>query len=362
MSGVTRILWYNWKDIKHPEAGGAEVFTHEVAKRLALRGYSVTLFTSSFPGAHNEDVIDGVRILRNGSRNSVHGLGRKFYEEHPSGFDIVVDEINTKPFMTPLFVKKPKIALIHQLAREYWLSEVPFPANLLGYYYLENHWLRRYANVPTVTVSASTRRDLESLGFSSIFMVPEGLTYQVLSETPLKNGVPTVMYLGRLTKAKRVEHLLKAFARVRRSRSDARLWVVGDGYLHERLKKRLGDGVLLFGKLPKSDVSELLREAWVLVYPSVREGFGLAIIEANAHGTPAIGYDVAGVRDAIQNGDTGILVQNGEIAQLANAISSVLEDESLRLRLSRNALAYSRNFSWDKSADEFEKVLNLIHG
>ena len=360
MSDGVRILWYNWKDIKHPDAGGAEVFTHEVAKRLVLRGYSVTLFTSSFEGAHSEDVIDGVRILREGSRNTVHGFGREFYERRANDFDLVIDEINTKPFMTPSFVKKPKIAFIHQLAREYWLSEVPFPANLVGYYYLEKHWLREYVNVPTITVSASTRKDLESLGFSRIFVVPEGLSYQPLDEEPLKDGAPTVMYLGRLTKAKRVEHLLEAFATVRKSHPDVRLCVVGDGYLYEGLKKRVGDGVVLYGRLPSSDVSELLKEAWVLVYPSVREGFGLAIVEANAHGTPAIGYDVPGVRDAIQDGETGILVRNGDIEQLANAISSVLEDESLRLRLSRNALAYSREFSWDKSADEFERTLNLV--
>ena len=357
MSEPVRVLWYNWKDIKHPEAGGAEVFTHEVAKRLVLRGYAVTLFTSSFEGARKEDEDDGVRIIREGSRSSVFRRAREFYELHESEFDIVIDEINTRPFMTPLFVKKPKIALIHQLAREYWLSEVPFPVNLVGYYYLEKRWLSKYTDLPTITVSRSTKEDLESMGFRRIFIVPEGLSYQPLEEIPAKGGVPIILYLGRLTKAKRVKHLLKAYMTVAKSHPQARLQIVGDGYLYGSLRRMGGDGVRVYGRLSGSEISRLLREAWVLVYPSVREGFGLAILEANAHATPAIGYDVPGVRDAIQQGATGIIVPDGNIGQLAAAISRLLGDLELRLKLSKNALMYSRGFNWDKTADEFEKVL-----
>src|SRR5687767_13663351 len=110
-----RILWYNWRDINNPDAGGAEVFTHEVCKRLVKHDgiESITIFTSSFEGAPAEEVVDGVKIIRKGNRYSVYKEARRYYGRNKDQFDIVIDEINTKPFDTPSFVKdKPIIALI----------------------------------------------------------------------------------------------------------------------------------------------------------------------------------------------------------------------------------------------------------
>jgi glycosyltransferase involved in cell wall biosynthesis len=126
------------------------------------------------------------------------------------------------------------------------------------------------------------------------------------------------------------------------------------------MKANAGKDISLLGKVSKNDVSDILKSAWVLVFPSVREGFGLSIIEANAHATPAVGYDVAGVRDAIQDGLTGILVPDNDVVKFATAICSILGDASLRQRLSRNALEYSKEFSWDETASKFEAVLNSV--
>ena len=263
MTGNVRILWFNWKDVKNPEAGGAEVFTHEIARRLVTRGQVVTLFTSLFDGAQRKDLLDGVNIVRQGSRTSVQGLGRRFYQDHKEEFDIVVDEVNTKPFMTPSYVKKPKIAVIHQLAREYWLYEVPFPPSFVGYYFLERYWLRKYLDTPTITVSQSTRKDLEAIGFKHVSMVSEGLSYAPVDDYPAKDEKPTIMYLGRLTKAKGIDDLVRAFAIVEGSHPEARLLIVGDGYLFEKLKGKIGKSVSLCGRLPKTEVSRLLKGAWV---------------------------------------------------------------------------------------------------
>lgn len=358
MNRKVRILWYNWKDIKNPEAGGAEVFTHEVAKRLVADGYVVTLFTSFFEGSQKEASLDGISIIRQGTRTSVQRFGRTFYEAHKNDFDIVIDEVNTKPFMTPSFVKKPKIALIHQLAREYWLYEVPFPANLLGYLFLERYWLGKYVDIPTITVSKSTEGDLRGLGFKRTFVVPEGLSIPELDNPPDKESSPVVVYLGRLTRAKRPSHLLKAFRLIVEKHPDASLWFVGDGYLRKSLQRQAPRQVVFFGRVPTRKVWELLERAWVLVYPSVREGFGLSIIEANAYATPAIGYDVPGVRDAIIDGRTGILVPNGNIPALSTSLTRILENKELRLALSEEALEHSKEFSWDKTAVAFKRIID----
>ena len=159
-----KILWLNWRCWLNPAMGGAEVFTREVASRWVKYGHDVTLFTSEFTGCKKEELSEGVKIVRSGGHLSVYGKAKSFYKKANKicSFDVVIDEINTRPFFAPNFVhKKTKVvALIHQLAREYWFYETPFPFSYLGYYYLENKWLRQYVQVPTVTVSESTRFDL----------------------------------------------------------------------------------------------------------------------------------------------------------------------------------------------------------
>jgi len=181
------ILWFNWRDIKNPEAGGAEIYTHEIAKRLAEKGYSITLFTAKFRGCKKEETIDGVRVIRDGGKYTVYQKAKEFYRKDGSKFDIVVDEINTRPFLTPKFVDNDKIvALIHQLAREFWFYETPLPINLIGYYILEKRWLKNYVNIPTITVSNSTKEDLENLGFKKIFIVHNGLNVKPVDKIPEK--------------------------------------------------------------------------------------------------------------------------------------------------------------------------------
>ena len=141
--------------------GGAEVFTYEVAKRWVASGHQVSLFTSKFPGCKDEEIVDGIRIVRAGGRFTVYRQARRYYSKRfkKEGFDVIIDEINTQPFFAPKFAKNGEkvVALIHQLAREFWFYETPFPVSYIGYHFLENRWLKQYVNVSTVTVSESTR-------------------------------------------------------------------------------------------------------------------------------------------------------------------------------------------------------------
>jgi glycosyltransferase involved in cell wall biosynthesis len=245
------------------------------------------------------------------------------------------------------------VALIHQLAREYWFYETPFPVNYLGYYFLENRWLRNYVDVPTVTISESTRKDLLAIGFRSVKTVSEGLNFEPLDKPPQKSEVPVIVYSGRFRRAKRPDHVIRAFVRVRERFPDAELWMIGKGPFEDNLKSISPEGVKFQSDLTNVERRELVGRAWVLVNPSVREGFGLNVIEANAVGTPCVGYDVPGLRDSIADQNTGLLARAGDIQDLAAKIVRVLEDETLRRHLGDNALEYSRQFTWDKCAQEF---------
>jgi glycosyltransferase involved in cell wall biosynthesis len=341
--------------------GGAEVFTREVAKRWAEGGHEVTLFTSEFPGCRCEEVLDGVRVVRAGGRFGVYWKARKFYSRvfSKEGYDVVVDEINTRPFFAPKFVKNEEkvVALIHQLAKEYWFYETPFPMSHLGYYFLEDRWLRQYRDVPTVTVSESTKRDLVGLGFRNVFVVSEGLGFRPLRRVPEKEKYPVVAYVGRLKRAKRPDHAVRAFKVVKEKVPDAELWVLGDGPFRKDLDGMAGDGVRFFSGLSDEERRKRVGRSWVLVNPSVREGWGLNVLEANALGTPCVAYDVAGLRDSVKNGDTGLLAEAGNLENLADKVVRILDDGSVREELCKNAVRYSSRFRWDDTAEQFLNVL-----
>jgi len=341
--------------------GGAEVFTHEVAKRWVEAGHEVTLFTSEFPNCGHDEILDGVRVVRSGGKYSVYRRAKEYYKRcfSKENFDLIIDEINTRPFFALKFAKNGEkvVALIHQLAREYWFYETFFPINYIGYYFLEDRWLRNYVEVPTVTVSESTRKDLFDLGFKHVSVVEEGLNFKPLTEFPEKESFPAVVYAGRLKRAKRPDHAVKAFRIVKEKIPNAELWVLGDGPLGNRLERMAGKGVRFFGWLPNAERRGLIEKSAGLVNPSVREGWGLNVVEANALGVPCVAYDVAGLRDSVKDGVTGLLVENGDVEALAEALIRVLQDDGLRRRLGENALKYAKQFSWDKTAEEFMKVL-----
>jgi glycosyltransferase involved in cell wall biosynthesis len=360
MKGL-KILWFNWRCWLNPAMGGAEIFTREISTRLVKEGNEVTLFTAAFSGSKQEELLDGVKIVRSGSRFSVYSQAKKFYAKHfgNEGFDVVIDEINTIPFFAPRFVKNGEkvFALIHQLAREYWFYEVPFPISHLGYHFLEDRWLRQYVGIPTITVSESTRSDLNALGFRHVFIVPEGLDFRPLDYLPEKNCKPTIIFSGRLKHAKRPDHAIKAFEVVKKKIPEAELWVLGDGPFRSELQHLADDSVKFFGSLDSFERRELVKKSWVLVNPGIREGWGLNIVEANALGVPCVAYSVPGLKDSVQDGSTGLLVKSGDIQALAETLLNVLNNSVLRRELSENALNYSRVFSWDKSADNFMRKI-----
>jgi glycosyltransferase involved in cell wall biosynthesis len=296
-----RILILNWKDLAHPAAGGAEVLTEEVARSLVTKGHAVKLFAAAVAGRPERETVDGVEIVRRGSRLGVYRAARRFWSEEGAGrFDVVVDEINTRPFLTPRWIHDtPVVALIHQLAREIWFDETPFPLSALGRYVLEPWWLRAYRHVPALTVSRSSAQSLEHYhGWRDVTVIREGYNPQPMPSVE-RETAPTVVFLGRLVAMKRPEDAIEAFRLLRRQFSSAQLWVIGDGPRLPGLRKDAPAGVEFLGRLSRSVVLDRLARAHVLVATSVREGWGLSVSEAAACGTPAIGYSVPGLVDSI---------------------------------------------------------------
>ncbi len=342
-----RILVFNWRDITHPAHGGAEVYTHEVLRRLVTDGHVVTLFSARSAGQSQSESIDGINHVRAGSRFGVYRAARNWYAQVGSGqeHDVVIDQINTRPFNCQAWVQDtPVVGFAHQIAKEVWFAEFPLPAALLGRYVLEPRWLRQLRHLPTLTVSNSSRQSLLDAGLQRVVVVPEGV--DVPKAQPMtKAQSPTAIFVGRLAANKRPDHAVEAVLLARRVIPNLQIWVVGDGPLASRLSGL--DGVTLFGRVSHQEKQSLMAKAHVLVATSVREGWGLVVDEAAAVGTPAIGYDVAGLRDSI-GASGGWLVEARPEAmaqQLVEVMPSLVGAKAQSIK--------GGAVSWDDVADEF---------
>lgn len=356
-----RVLWFSWRDINHPEAGGAEVFTYEVMQKLIKRGYSFTLFTSGYQDAPLNDNINGIHVIRRGGRYTVYGKAKKYYAKNKSNFDLVVDEMNVKPFSTPKFVNElPVLGFVHQVSRGGLFYEIPFPVNYITYYYLIKRWLSNYRNTPTITVSESQKRILREFGVQEIYLVPEGLSVAPLVNVPKKETKPTVAFIGRLRGYKLPDHALRAFALIKKELPDARMFVIGDGYMRPKLERMNVKDVTFYGKVDNQTKYTLLSKVHLVLVPSVEEGWGLVVTESNAMGTPTVAYNVSGLRDSVKDGQTGILVNSNSPEGLAAAALKLLKDEESLAKLSENALSYSKQFSWNRTADAFDIILKTV--
>lgn len=295
-----RVLIYNWKDLSHPAAGGAEVYTEGFARELVKSGHMVTLFVSAVEGQPSDEVVHGVRIIRRGGRLGVYREARRFWRREGNGqFDVIIDEVNTRPFLTPRYVRgTPIVALIHQLAKEVWRYEVPVPIGLAGRYLFEPKWLRAYHSIPVMTVSPSSAASFVPYGIPHAMPLPIGSAPIKVPDVS-KEQLPTIVFVARLVESKRPHHVVQAFNELLRVIPEAQLWLIGDGPYRSKLQALAGPNVHLLGRVPTSEREDRMARANVLVATSVREGWGLTVSEAAAMGTPSIGYRAPGLVDSI---------------------------------------------------------------
>lgn len=320
-----RILLCNWKDLSHPAAGGAEVFVDAIARRWADWGHDVVLFCARASGQSDEAAAGAVRVRRAGSRFTVYREARHFYHSlGPNRFDVVVDVVNTRPFLTPRYVgPEPVVALIFQVAREIWSYEAPPGLSALGRHWLEPRWLRAYRSVPTLTISESSRDSLEAYGLREVAIVPVGLELPDLRRRPARERVPTAVFLGRLTANKRPDDALRAFRSALPAIGEGQMWVIGTGPMEAALRREFAsERVRFFGRVPQGEKLDLLGRAHALLVTSVREGWGLVVTEAAATGTPSIGYDVPGLRDSLRASNGRAVVPT--VDAMASAITELL--------------------------------------
>lgn len=358
-----RIAVLNWRDTANPEGGGSEVYIEQIARRLANRGHHVTLVCAAFDGAPALEVRDGLRIIRRGSKLTVYTEARRLLKSGALGpVDIVVDTQNGIPFLSPWAVDLPVVVLVHHVHREQW-PVVYDPVRARTGWWIESRLAPRvYRGCRYVAVSRATRDELVGLGVESsrIEIIRNGT--DPVSSTSAPSPSPRILVLGRLVPHKRVEHVLEAAAVLRHALPDLSVSIVGDGWwstaLHETAE-RLGvaDIVEFHGHLSEQDKADQIAQAWVLALPSLKEGWGLVVVEAASAGVPAVAYrEAGGVQESILDGVTGMLVDGG-VENFTDALAALLHDDAGRQRMGSAAREYAAGFSWDEAAAAFEQVL-----
>lgn len=350
-----KVLILNWRCPKNPLSGGAEKVTLEHAKAWVKEGMSVSWLAGGFKDSPQTEIIDGVEIHRFGTPISVYLLAPFLYWFKWSGsFDLVFDEIHGVPFLSPLWVWKSKrIAYIHEVAQEIWDEMLPFPINILGKLY-EKIYFIFYKKTPFLTGSNSTKHDLIRFGIpeENITVIPHGLFLKSIEEPAQKEKVLTLLYVSRLVKMKGIEDALHIFAEVIKKVPSAQFWIVGsgeEGYVNKlhKLAEQLNvsKSVTFFGYVGEDKKIELYQKAHFLLHTSVREGFGLVVIEANSQGTPALVYDSPGLRDIIKNNRNGYIFKSGDNSSVAGKCIAMYNSPQY-LTLAQSAIIESKEYNW----------------
>jgi glycosyltransferase involved in cell wall biosynthesis len=366
------ILVLSWRDPKHPLAGGAEQVMHEHMKGWVKSGHKVTLFASKMKGLAEQEVIDGIKIVRKGYQYiGVQIAAFFYYHKHKNSFDAVVDEFHGLPFFTPIFVSKPKLAVIQEIAREVWLKNpLPIPLNwIIGVtgYIGEPLIFLFYKKTPFMVGSSSTKNELIQIGIPSenITIVPHGVLLTLPPKLPKKEKKFTILFLGRLSQDKGIEDAIETFSILYKSNEDFQFWVVGSTETKSYEEKirllvkhlKVKNAIKFWGFVSQSQKFDLLARAHVLVNPSIREGWGLVNIEANAVGTPVVAYKSQGLVDSIKDGESGILCSRRTPQELAYQIGNLKKNKYRLSQLQKGALRWSKTFSWQRSR---KQSLDLI--
>lgn len=363
-----RIAFLSWRDFTHPEGGGAEHYLETIAAQLAARGHAVTIYCAAHGEALGREVRNGVTYLRQGGRLSVYpaSLWALRRDERRHGrYDVVVDTQNGIPFFSPWATKSPVVVLLHHVHREQWPVIFGPVAARIGWFVESILSPRVYRRHQYVTVSGRTKEELSGLGVDRdrVAVIHNG------TDAPLALGVersphPTLVVLGRLVPHKRVEHAIDVLARLRPTHPGLRLRVIGHGWWHDRIAEHaaasgVADDVALLGFVDERTKHAELAAGWVALAPSVKEGWGLCVVEAASHGVPTVAYrDAGGLSESIVDGRTGALV--ADLDEMTREVARLLAAAGAREEMGSHARDYAQQFTWTSTADYWERLLEHV--
>jgi len=359
------ILIVNWRCIKNPEAGGAEVHYHEIFRRLVAKGFKISLLASSFHGASPQEEIDGITTYRRGSRSSfnfwVYAHINSFVKQ--GQFDLVIDDVNKIPFYLPKLISTPVVGCFHHLFDTSIFKELGVA--LASYVYASEKLIGpAYRNTPFTAVSQSTFDELLQKGFDGNKgrIIHNGIDLVRYTPRPESKEPRNILFVGRIKKYKNTQFLLTLFRKIKALYPDATLTIAGGGDYLPHLKDEAGnlEGLFFPGFVTEEKKIELYRKATVFINPSIKEGWSITNLEASACGTPVVAADSPGLRDSVKEGKNGTLFPYNDLDCCMNEIIELFEDRTYYSELSLASRAFAENYSWERSATETANFLEAL--
>ena len=360
-SDIRRVHVLAWRDLDDDEAGGSELHLNEVTRRWAAAGLEVCVRTSEVSGEPTSVVRDGVEVVRRSGRYKVflQGALAEILGRHGRR-DALVEVWNGVPFLTPLWARGPRMAIQHHDHADMWPLVLSPRLARLGSLLECRLAPLCYRSTPVVTLSTSSRAGLiDGLGHrpDGVHVVEPGV-HPRFSPAGRRDAEPLVVSVGRLTASKRVDVVIRAFAEARDRVADLRLEVIGDGPEQSSLLTLVADlgvadSVVFRGRISDDDLVEAYRRARLVVSASISEGWGMTLTEGAACGTPAVATDIAGHRDAVDDGRSGLLAADDSALSglMVEAVGSRWD------QLSAGALTFATRFDWDRTATEAFRIL-----
>lgn len=362
---LMKILWRCVRDPLNPASGGAGRTIAEIGSRLCAAGHEVIVLSGGWRGARRHERLGKIEILRYG-RNLLPYFASLVRRDLLDSADVIVDDLaHLVPWTSQWYTDTPVTVFFHHLHQRTLPGQVSLPLRA-PLSFVESEYGRLYSNLPFVTESFSSFRDLVNLGVSAsrIERIPPGVDSDTWAPKAL-TPKPTLIYFGGIRPYKRPSDALSALALIRRKGIDVSLIVVGSGpelpTLH-KTAKRLGidNAVRFTGFLGLAELSRLVASCWVNVYCSVAEGWGFSVMEAAAAGVPTAAYRSPGLTEAVQNGKTGFLTTPGSISELAEAIMNIIERGSTTY--SADCRQWALMYDWNRTTASWIRHFQTITG
>jgi glycosyltransferase involved in cell wall biosynthesis len=343
----------NWRDPKNPKAGGAERVTLGYLADLVERGHEVWWFSHDFPGAQPQEVVDGVKIIRGGGVFTCIRHAVRWYRQQPP-FDLVIDQHHGIPWFAPWWCRTNCVSYIHEVLGPIWKSFYPFPVSVIGQF--QERWTQYcYRNIPFWTACQGTQTCLQRNGVRQVKMIPYGVHTQALEQLEPKTIAAPVrlVVVSRLAPNKRIDHAVRTVRVLQDRAVPCHMEVVGDGAEMGKLVslvKQLGieKQVSFLGSLSEEEKDQVLRRSHLLLHTSVREGWGLNVIEANAMGTPTVVYPVPGLIESTLHEQTGLVSEMESPESLADRIVQLLKSPERYQQYRVNAWERAKTFHWSR--------------
>jgi glycosyltransferase involved in cell wall biosynthesis len=306
-----KIAILNFRNVGHPNKGGAEIYLEKLCQEWIEIGHEITFFSPKHRATNAAKYNNLITYWQVGNRFTTYFLVRRTIKK--LDYDVIVDSVNVKGFNTPKIKWKngtsPRIiTIIYQTAEEIWDNQTRFPVSWLGKKFFEPRWLGVYRNSHVITISESSAESLKRFGLQKISVIHPGITVtneigKVVNKNYTRNIV--LVFCARMVPMKRPLDALEILKILKQTNPEFNfnLNIIGTGPLLGKMKEIAEKEALpvkFFGSVEDKVRDEVFRESDFVLATSVREGWGMTITEAAAQGCIGIAYDVPGLRDSVK--------------------------------------------------------------